>query len=110
MLRVGDPQRSIDFYAQALGVSAAAHRAPARTIPVLAVVGYGSNPSHAELRLTYNRGASTATKLAAALRHHIAARRGPTPPPPGAAVRERAQALAVLSPARPGSGPGRQHP
>ena len=53
MLRVGHLQRSIDFYTQALGMQLL------RTTDQkysLAFVGYGSNPDHAEIELTYNYG------------------------------------------------------
>lgn len=56
MLRVGDLQRSIDFYTQVLGMTLlrTTHR-PAQGYD-LAFLGYGSNPEHAELELTYNHG------------------------------------------------------
>ena len=56
MLRVGNLQRSIDFYTQALGMTLL------RTVDrpdqqyTLAYLGYGRNPEHAELELTYNYG------------------------------------------------------
>ncbi len=56
MLRVGNLQRSIDFYTQAMGMTLL------RTTDVpsqkysLAFIGYGSNPEHAEIELTYNYG------------------------------------------------------
>lgn len=56
MLRVGNMQRSIDFYTQALGMTLL------RTVDrpehqyTLAYLGYGANPEHAELELTYNYG------------------------------------------------------
>ncbi|MEX8495739.1 lactoylglutathione lyase [Sphaerotilus sp.] len=56
MLRVGDLQRSIDFYCQVLGMALlrTTHR-PAQGYD-LAFLGYGSNPEHAELELTFNHG------------------------------------------------------
>ena len=56
MLRVGDLQRSIDFYTQVLGMRLlrTTHR-PEQGYD-LAFLGYGSNPEHAELELTYNHG------------------------------------------------------
>ena len=56
MLRVGDLQRSIDFYTQVLGMNLL--RTPDRPEQkyTLAFVGYGTNPEHAELELTYNYG------------------------------------------------------
>lgn len=59
MLRVGDLQRSIDFYTQAMGMQLLrkTHR-PEQNYD-LAFVGYGSNPDHAEIELTYNYGVSS---------------------------------------------------
>ena len=56
MLRVGNLQRSVDFYTQVLGMTLlrTAER-PAQKYS-LAFLGYGSNPDHAELELTYNHG------------------------------------------------------
>ena len=56
MLRVGDLQRSIDFYTQVLGMSLLRQRDNPDYQYTLAFVGYGSNPEHAELELTYNYG------------------------------------------------------
>ena len=56
MLRVTDLQRSIDFYTQGLGMQLLrTTRRPEQQYD-LAFVGYGSNPEHAELELTYNYG------------------------------------------------------
>ncbi len=56
MIRVGDLQRSIDFYTQVLGMSLLrTTRRPDQNYD-LAFVGYGSNPGHAEIELTYNYG------------------------------------------------------
>lgn len=58
MLRVGDLQRSIDFYTQLMGMQLLRMtRRPEQNYD-LAFVGYGSNPDHAELELTYNYGVS----------------------------------------------------
>jgi len=59
MLRVGDLQKSIDFYTQAMGMQLLrkTHR-PEQNYD-LAFVGYGSNPEHAEIELTYNYGVSS---------------------------------------------------
>lgn len=58
MLRVGDLQRSIDFYTQVMGMQLLrVTRRPEQQYD-LAFVGYGSNPEHAELELTYNYGVS----------------------------------------------------
>lgn len=56
MLRVGDLQRSIDFYTQVLGMTLLRTSENPAYKYTLAFVGYGSNPEHAELELTYNWG------------------------------------------------------
>lgn len=56
MLRVGDLQRSIDFYTQVLGMQLLRTTDRPDQHYTLAFVGYGSNPDHAELELTYNYG------------------------------------------------------
>ena len=56
MLRVGDLQRSIDFYTNVLGMSLLRTSENAEYKYTLAFVGYGRNPEHAELELTYNHG------------------------------------------------------
>lgn len=56
MLRVGDLQRSIDFYTQVLGMTLLRTSENPAYKYTLAFVGYGSNPDHAELELTYNWG------------------------------------------------------
>lgn len=56
MLRVGDLQRSIDFYTNVLGMKLLRTTDRADQQYSLAFVGYGSNPEHAELELTYNYG------------------------------------------------------
>jgi lactoylglutathione lyase len=56
MLRVGDMQRSIDFYTQVLGMKLLRTTDRPDQKYSLAFVGYGSNPEHAELELTYNYG------------------------------------------------------
>lgn len=56
MLRVGDLSRSIDFYTQVLGMQLLrTTERPAQKYS-LAFLGYGSNPEHAEIELTYNHG------------------------------------------------------
>ena len=56
MLRVGDLQRSIDFYTQVLGMQLLrTTERPAQKYS-LAFLGYGTNPEHAEIELTYNYG------------------------------------------------------
>jgi lactoylglutathione lyase len=56
MLRVGDLQRSIDFYTSMLGMTLLRTTDRPEQKYSLAFVGYGSNPEHAELELTYNYG------------------------------------------------------
>eukprot|EP01036_Dinobryon_divergens_P007003 gene7003-9313_t len=56
MLRVGDLQRSIDFYTKVLGMTLLRTSENAEYKYTLAFVGYGTNPDHAELELTYNWG------------------------------------------------------
>ena len=56
MLRVGDLQRSIDFYTQVLGMRLLRKSENPQYKYTLAFVGYGNNPDHAELELTYNWG------------------------------------------------------
>ena len=56
MLRVGNLQRSIDFYTQVLGMKLLRTSENTDYKYTLAFVGYGSNPDHAELELTYNWG------------------------------------------------------
>ncbi len=56
MLRVGDLQRSIDFYTQVLGMKLLRTTERPDQKYSLAFVGYGSNPEHAEIELTYNYG------------------------------------------------------
>ena len=56
MLRVGDLQRSIDFYTRVLGMKLLRTTDRPEQKYTLAFVGYGTNPEHAELELTYNYG------------------------------------------------------
>ena len=56
MLRVGNLQRSIDFYTKVLGMKLLRTLENAEYKYSLAFVGYGNNPDHAELELTYNHG------------------------------------------------------
>jgi lactoylglutathione lyase len=56
MLRVGDLQRSIDFYTKVLGMQLLRTSENTEYKYTLAFVGYGNNPDHAELELTYNWG------------------------------------------------------
>jgi lactoylglutathione lyase len=56
MLRVGDLQRSIDFYTKVLGMKLLRTTERPDQKYDLAFVGYGTNPEHAEIELTYNYG------------------------------------------------------
>ena len=56
MLRVGDLQRSIDFYTRVIGMTLLRTSERPDQKYSLAFVGFGSNPDHAELELTYNHG------------------------------------------------------
>ena len=56
MLRVTDLQRAIDFYTRVLGMSLLRTTERPEQKYSLAFVGYGSNPDHAEIELTYNHG------------------------------------------------------
>lgn len=56
MLRVGDLLRSIDFYTRVLGMKLLRTSENTEYRYTLAFLGYGSNPDHAELELTYNHG------------------------------------------------------
>ena len=68
MLRVGDLQRSIDFYTKVLGMKLLRTSDNPEYQHTLAFVGYGSNPDHAELELTYNYG-TTSYELGTAYGH-----------------------------------------
>ena len=68
MLRVGDLQRSIDFYTKVLGMKLLRTSDNPEYQYTLAFVGYGSNPDHAELELTYNYG-TTSYELGTAYGH-----------------------------------------
>jgi lactoylglutathione lyase len=59
MLRVGDMQRSIDFYTRVLGMTLLRTTDRPDQKYSLAFVGFGSNPDHAEIELTYNYGVSS---------------------------------------------------
>ena len=56
MLRVGDLQRSINFYTQVLGMDLLRTTLRPEQSYDLAFVGYGGNPGQAEIELTYNHG------------------------------------------------------
>ena len=59
MLRVGDLQRSIEFYTSVLGMKLLRTTERPEQKYSLAFVGYGTNPDHAEIELTYNHGVSS---------------------------------------------------
>ncbi|MBK9235729.1 MAG: lactoylglutathione lyase [Rhodoferax sp.] len=59
MLRVGNLQRSIDFYTQVMGMKLLRTTERPEQKYSLAFVGYGNNPDHAEIELTYNHGVDT---------------------------------------------------
>ena len=56
MLRVGNLQRSINFYTQVLDMKLLRTSENADYKYSLAFIGYGRNPEHAEIELTYNWG------------------------------------------------------
>jgi lactoylglutathione lyase len=56
MLRVGNLQRAIDFYTGVLGMQLLRTTERPDQKYSLAFVGYGTNPDHAEIELTYNWG------------------------------------------------------
>ena len=56
MLRVGNLQRSINFYTKVLGMQLLRQSDNPEYKYSLAFLGYGRNPDHAELELTYNWG------------------------------------------------------
>ena len=56
MLRVGNLQRSIDFYTGVLGMQLLRRSENPEYKYSLAFLGFEANPEHAELELTYNWG------------------------------------------------------
>ncbi len=56
MLRVGNLQRSIDFYTKVMGMTLIRQSENPSQNYSLAFLGYGKNPEHAEIELTYNHG------------------------------------------------------
>ena len=56
MLRVGNLQRSIDFYTMVLGMQLLRRSENPEYKYSLAFVGYEGNPAQAEIELTYNHG------------------------------------------------------
>ena len=59
MMRVGNLQRSIDFYTKVLGMKLLRTSENPEYKYTLAFVGYASNPEQAELELTYNWGVAS---------------------------------------------------
>jgi lactoylglutathione lyase len=59
MLRVGNLQRSIDFYTGVMGMTLLRQSENPSQNYSLAFLGYGRNPEHAEIELTYNHGVSS---------------------------------------------------
>ena len=68
MLRVGDLQRSIDFYTGVLGMHLLRRSENPDYKYSLAFVGYEGNPAQAEIELTYNWG-TTSYELGTAYGH-----------------------------------------
>ena len=58
MLRVGDMQRSIDFYTKPMGMKLLRTTDRPEQKYSLAFVGYGDESQHAVIELTYNYGVS----------------------------------------------------
>ena len=59
MLRVGNMQRAIDFYTQAMGMQLLRTTQRPEQQYDLAFVGFGGNPDQAEIELTYNYGVTS---------------------------------------------------
>ena len=105
MLRVGNLQRSINFYTQVLGMTLLRTTQRPEQKYDLAFVGYGRNPEHAEIELTYNYGVD-AYDLGNAFGHLAIG--VPDAAAACAALRERAAALggAITREAGPVQGGG----
>jgi lactoylglutathione lyase len=58
MLRVGDLQRSIDFYTEVMGMTLLRQKDYPKGEFTLAFLGYGDESEHTVLELTYNWGVS----------------------------------------------------
>ena len=99
MLRVGDLQRSIDFYTQVLGMKLLRTTDRPAQKYSLAFLGYGTNPEHAEIELTYNHGVER-YELGTAYGHIAIG--VPDVASTCAAVRERAAALGGAVTREPG--------
>ena len=59
MLRVGDLERSTRFYTEVLGMTLLRTTQRPEQKYDLAFLGYGRNPEHAEIELTYNHGVTS---------------------------------------------------
>ncbi len=59
MLRVGDLDRSIDFYTRLMSMQLLRRSENPQNHYSLAFLGYGGNPEQAELELTYNHGVTS---------------------------------------------------
>jgi len=59
MLRVGNMERSVNFYTEVMGMKLLRTSENAEYKYTLAFLGYGANPDHAELELTYNWGTTS---------------------------------------------------
>ena len=59
MLRVGDLPRAVTFYTDVMGMTLLRQSENPSQNYSLAFLGYGKNPEHAELELTYNHGVSS---------------------------------------------------
>jgi lactoylglutathione lyase len=90
MLRVGDLQRSIRFYTEVMGMQLLRTTERPEQKYDLAFLGYGRNPEHAEIELTYNYGVDR-YELGTAYGHIAIG--VPDIAATCAAVREKAQAL-----------------
>lgn len=99
MLRVGDLQRSIRFYTEVLGMTLLRTTQRPEQQYDLAFVGYGRNPEHAEIELTYNYGV-TSYELGTAFGHIAIG--VPDVAATCAAVREKAAALGGAITREPG--------
>lgn len=99
MLRVGDLQRSIDFYTGVLGMQLLRRTERPAQKYSLAFLGYGTNPEHAEIELTYNHGVDR-YELGSAYGHIAIG--VPDVAATCDAVRERAQALGGAITREPG--------
>jgi lactoylglutathione lyase len=99
MLRVGDLQRSIRFYTEVMGMQLLRTTERPEQKYDLAFVGYGRNPEHAEIELTYNYGVDK-YELGSAYGHIAIG--VPDVAATCAAVREKAQALGGAITREPG--------